>query len=185
MSFFYKVAWFIRAVIYKLFFKKIGNRCVFGKPIFIYGEKNIVIGNKVRIFPHARMEAHYSGSIIFEDNISIGQGLHIISGYKNLVIGQGTTISSNVFISNIDHQYDDINTPISEQPLSYSETKIGENCFLGIGARILPGSQLGKHCIVGANSVVKGVFEDYSVIVGNPGVVVKKFNPNSAQWEKL
>ena len=47
---------------------------------------------------------------------------------------------------------------------------------------ILPGTILGKHCVVGANSVVSGVFDDYSVIVGSPARVVKKYNKETREW---
>jgi acetyltransferase-like isoleucine patch superfamily enzyme len=36
----------------------------------------------------------------------------------------------------------------------------------------LPGTKLGKGCVVGAGSVVKGVFSDYAIVVGNPAKVV-------------
>lgn len=44
----------------------------------------------------------------------------------------------------------------------------GEYSFIGAGAIILPGSKIGKYCIVGSGAVVKGAIEDYSIIVGNP-----------------
>lgn len=45
---------------------------------------------------------------------------------------------------------------------------IGENSFVGAGAIVLPGSNIGRNCIIGAGAVVKGVVEDYSIMVGNP-----------------
>lgn len=47
--------------------------------------------------------------------------------------------------------------------------------MIGMNSVILPGAILEKHCVVGANSVVSGVFDDYSVIVGTPAKVVKKY----------
>ena len=64
------------------------------------------------------------------------------------------------------------------------ETKIGENCFIGIGAAIQAGTILGNHCVVGANSVVKGIFPDYSIIAGVPAKVIKRYNIQSGLWEK-
>lgn len=40
--------------------------------------------------------------------------------------------------------------------------------LVGAGAIVLPGSKIGKYCIIGAGAVVKGVIEDYSIMVGNP-----------------
>ena len=50
---------------------------------------------------------------------------------------------------------------------------IGEDSFIGAGCIILPGCKIGKFCIVGAGAVVKGNFEDYSVIVGSPARKIK------------
>jgi acetyltransferase-like isoleucine patch superfamily enzyme len=53
-----------------------------------------------------------------------------------------------------------------------------------MGARIQAGTILGDGCVVGANSVVRGVFEDHSVIVGAPGRVVKRYNKATGVWER-
>ena len=71
-----------------------------------------------------------------------------------------------------------------KQKLILKKTEIGENCFLGYGAVIQPGTVLGKQCIVGSNAVVSGTFEDYSVIVGAPARVVKRYNFETEKWEK-
>ena len=54
-----------------------------------------------------------------------------------------------------------------------------------MGAAIMPGTVLGKQCVVGANSVVKGTFPDYCVIVGSPAKIVKKYNQQTHIWEKI
>ena len=64
-------------------------------------------------------------------------------------------------------------------------TRIGEGSFIGYGAAIQAGTILGKHCIVGTNAVVRGSYPDYSVIVGVPGRVIKRYNPKSGNWENV
>ena len=49
---------------------------------------------------------------------------------------------------------------------------------------IQAGTILGKQCIVGANSVVRGTFPDYCVIVGAPARIVKRYDEPSKQWRK-
>jgi acetyltransferase-like isoleucine patch superfamily enzyme len=50
----------------------------------------------------------------------------------------------------------------------YGRIKIGNNCFIGMGAIIMPGVELGDNCIVSAGSVVYDSFPPNSVILGNP-----------------
>ncbi len=49
---------------------------------------------------------------------------------------------------------------------------IGESTFIGARASILPGTIIGKGCLIGACAVVKGDIPDYSIVVGNPGKIV-------------
>ena len=130
------------------------------------------------------METHNNGKIIFEDNISVGQNLHIISFENTLIIGSNTTISGNVFISNMDHNYTEINKHILEQNYIYKKTIVGSNCFLGYGVCIQAGTVLGEQCIVGANSVVRGIIPDFSVIVGNPAKIIKRYHSEKKKLGK-
>ena len=179
-----KIFWFLRALIYKPFLGKLGKLSYIGKPLYIHNYKRVFIGSKVRIFPLSRIEVvDESSSIVFEDNISIGQYFHIISKGK-LIIKKNTTISANVLITNVDHSYEEIDKHILDQQLINRETLIGENCFIGYGAVIQAGTILGKQCIVGANAVVRGTFKDYSEIVGVPARVVKRYDIEKQIWRK-
>lgn len=180
-----KYFWVIRAVIYKAWFGKFGNFSYIGKPVILEGTKQVKIGNRVRIYPGVRIEAHGEGKITIQDNVSIGQNFHITSIGSELVIGKDTTISGNVLITNNDHDYKQIGVHILKQEHLTKETKIGDNCFIGYGAVIQAGTILGRQCIVGANSVVRGEFPDHSVIVGAPARVVKRYNPDSDEWERI
>lgn len=50
---------------------------------------------------------------------------------------------------------------------------IGNNVFVGAGAILLPETNIGDYCIIGAGAVVKGEIPDYSVVVGNPAKIIK------------
>lgn len=62
---------------------------------------------------------------------------------------------------------------------------IGDQTFIGMHAVILPGVLIGKHCVIGANSVVTDNIPDYSVAVGVPAKVIKKYNWKTGEWEKI
>lgn len=179
-----KIVWIMRAILYKPFFARFGLPSYIGSPMFLMNLRRMYIGKRVRIFPGLRAECHGDGRLFVHDNVSIGQGFHVIAGGE-LHIGRGCLISGNVFITDIDHTYIDVSRPVFEQPNVISKTDIGENCFIGIGARIQAGTILGKGCVVGANSVVRGHFPDYSVIVGAPARVVKRYNPSTSMWERI
>ena len=178
-----KYIWGIRALFSKPFYKHIGHMSYIGKPLYIDGKKNISIGDRVRIFPGIRMEAIGDGKIVIGNNVVIEQNAHIISGGGTLVIGDNVTIAPNVFITNTNHEYRDVNRSVMDQGLIVSDTAVGEGCFLGFGSAVQAGTHLGKHCIVGSNSVVKGNFQDNVVIVGAPGRIIKQYNEQLQKWE--
>ncbi|MGN1456638.1 MAG: acyltransferase [Acutalibacteraceae bacterium] len=180
-----KYLWTIRGIISKLFFKHFGNMSYIGKPLYIEGKRKISVGNRTRIFPGLRMEALKSGSIVIGSNTVIEQNVHIISMDSELTIGNDVTIAPNVFITNVNHNYQDIEKSVMDQGHSVKKTVIGDGCFIGYGSAIQAGTVLGKHCIVGSNSVVKGVFPDNCVIVGAPAKIIKQFNSRSKQWETV
>tara|TARA_R110001583_G_scaffold25592_4_gene92373 strand:- start:66 stop:695 length:630 start_codon:yes stop_codon:yes gene_type:complete len=171
-------------VLYKWLFCGVGSKTTIFKPILLIGVDNISIGNNVLIRDGVRLETHEQGSIVIEDGVSIEQSCNFTST-GNLFIGKDVTISFDVMITNIDHEYQNIGQPILQQPNIIIDTYISENCFIGSGAKIQAGTHLGKQCIVGANSVVRGVFPDYCVIVGAPAKIVKRFNPTTTLWEKV
>lgn len=180
----YKFFWAIRALILKPFFRNFGFPSYIGKPIYLSGIRRISIGSRTRIFPGARLEAHNNGMITIGDNVSIGENVHIISS-KSIVIEGGTLMAENIFIADSDHNYSDISKPVHEQDLSLKSTKIGKNCFIGVGSAILAGTKLGRNCVVGACSVVRGEFPDYSVIAGNPAKLIKTYNEKKKIWESV
>ena len=180
-----KYFWAMRAFFLKLRFKKMGNMSYIGKTTNISGpSRNISIGNKVRIYPGLRAQiADNIGKITIGDDVSIGQNLQITSYKGNLLIGNHVTIAGNVLISNHDHNFKEINKHILRQKLTYKYTKIDDYCFIGYGSVILAGAVLGKQCIVGANAVVKaGKYPDYSVLVGAPAKIVKRYDVKSKKW---
>lgn len=183
MHLFYKLAWAIRALLYKPFFGQFGLPSYIGRPIFMMNIDKVRLGKRVRIFPGLRVEVHKDGQLTIHDNVTIGQNFHITC-MNSLHIRSGTIISGYVMITDIDHAYMDVKQSVIDQPYIGLKTDIGENCFIGMGARIQAGTVLGKGCVVGANSVVRGTFPDHCVIVGAPGRIVKRYDPESGQWQR-
>lgn len=167
----------------------LGCKSIIKSPL-LWTPSHIFLGDNVHIQSGCRIEgvSHWMGhrfnpQIIVEDGVSIEQSCHL-TAMGLLRIGRGTLITYGVMITDIDHEYRDVDLKVLSQPILNSLTEIGESCFIGAGAKIQAGTQLGKHCVVGANAVVRGVFPDYSVIVGVPARVIKRFETISKKWLK-
>tara|TARA_R110001606_G_C15404041_1_gene653828 strand:+ start:13398 stop:13952 length:555 start_codon:yes stop_codon:yes gene_type:complete len=183
MALFCKILWAIRAIVYGAVFCRFGFPGYIGRPAFLLGTRRMHIGKRIRIFPGLRAECHGQGRLFIHDNVSIGQNFHVIAS-SDLHIESGCLISGDVFVTDTEHTFEQVNVPIFDQPDRVAPTRIGENCFLGIGARIQAGTILGDGCIVGANAVVRGNFPPHSVLVGAPARVIKRYNPEHEMWER-
>jgi acetyltransferase-like isoleucine patch superfamily enzyme len=153
-------------------------------PRYITINKNVFIEKNCRIEAVTSYnDTCFHPSIVFEENVSVQQNLHLTCA-SQITIGRNTAIASNVSITDIHHPYDDINTPIEQQDIITKPVTIGSDSKIYNNTVILPGVHIGKHCTIGANSVVTHDIPDYSVAVGAPARVVKQYNFETKQWEK-
>lgn len=109
--------------------------------------------------------------------VKIGNNTRINGAYvhaqKSIIIGENCVIASgvNIIDSNGHDLYSGNRTNGRDIP---KDIVIGNNVWIGINSIILKGSVLGDNCVVSAGSVVKGVYDANSLIMGNPAEVVKK-----------
>ena len=118
-------------------------------------------------------------SLLHPHNISLGENVGVardvvLDGRGGLEIGDGTLIGFESLIITSTHNYARIDIPISEQDMISKPIKIGENCWIGARAILLPGVTIGNGSIIGANAVVTKDIPEYSIAAGIPCKVVKK-----------
>ena len=77
-------------------------------------------------------------------------------------------------ITDQNHGYEDLDLPISKQVMPERPVSIGDGAWLGHGTVVLPGAVVGRHVVVGANSVVTGELPDNCVAAGVPAKVIKQ-----------
>lgn len=87
-------------------------------------------------------------------------------------IGSYCKITSGVVILAHDYSISVARRAFGEFIGGTAPTRIGNNCFLGMNAIILPGTMIGNNCIVGAGSIVGGEYPDNVVIAGNPAKII-------------
>lgn len=136
----------------------------------------VILGNNVFIASRARIQTH---NVLLNKIITIDDGTFVgpdvtISAVKRISIGKKCLLSYNVSI--LDHEHDVYNPKIPPNDgklINILPIRIEDECFIGAHSFILKGVHLGKHCVVGANTVVTKSFPAYSVIAGNPGKLLR------------
>ena len=126
-------------------------------------------------------------SIIIGAGSNIGRR-SVISAINHIEIRENVLLAPAVFVTDHNHEYSNPRVPIMSQGVSGGGTvTIEENCWLGYGSMVLSGSGdvvIGRNSVVAAYAVVTGSCPPFSVLVGCPARVVKRFDPKSGLWEK-
>ena len=146
----------------------------------MYGERWISIGCDTMISAHVTLSAGMVPDqqmltdpvVSIGDRCLIGRGSAIVGHYR-IDIGDDVYTGMNVYVTDQNHGYEDIKKPIGVQDPHDDPVVIGSGSWIGSGAVILPGARIGEHCVVAANSVVRGEFQPNSVIAGVPAKVVR------------
>ena len=112
----------------------------------------------------------YPSNIEFDNNdIDNFQGNgKYFQAFSTIKIGKGTTIANNVGIITANHDFNQLDKHSEGRPVT-----IGNDCWIGMNAIILPGVTLGDKTIVGAGSVVTKSFPGHCVIAGNPAKIIR------------
>lgn len=110
-----------------------------------------------------------SGDIEIDEHVYLNSSTVIYSG-NGVKIGKYSQIGPNCTISPVNHAYKKKNELIYNQRFSSSKGGIiiGEDVWIGAGVTILDGAHIGKGSVIGANSLVTGKIEEYSINVGSP-----------------
>lgn len=157
----------------------IGKRC----SIHFSPQGKIEIGNRVRIGDDARLAVYEKGSIIIHDSVYMGSHISIITAAK-VEIEENVLLASYINILGHNHGMNPESTQgYGEQSLVAQPVTIRANAWIGQDVSILPGVTIGEKSIIGCGSVVTKSIPDFSIAVGNPAKVIKRYNFKTHRWE--
>lgn len=170
---------------------------LFINPFVHYRGKGSIIRSRTRldVFPYNQFKLGRKS--IIEDFVTINNGVGDVLIGDGSIIGIGNTIigpvevgnqvmlAQGIVVSGLNHGYENIEVSPSLQPVSCKKISIADNVWIGANCVITPGVSIGKHSVIGAGSVVTKDVPEYSVAVGNPARLIKRYNFESAHWEKI
>jgi acetyltransferase-like isoleucine patch superfamily enzyme len=122
------------------------------------------------------------GDVVIGDDTLVGIGSTIIGP---VTIGNNVIFAQHVVASGLNHEYHDINIPISLQKIATASIIIEDDCWIAANVVITAGVSIGKHCVIAAGSVVTKNVPPFSVAAGNPARVIKQYDKDLNDWVKV
>jgi acetyltransferase-like isoleucine patch superfamily enzyme len=145
----------------------VGAGVTAGRDLEIYNDGLIKIGDQVSMASRVLLSSYRGGSIRIGEHSFLGDNVKIVSERANVSLGDGCLIAENVSIRASNHGTRS-GTPMRLQPNDAADISIGNDVWIGHGVMVLAGSSIADGCVVGANSVVRGVTEPNTIYAGVP-----------------
>jgi acetyltransferase-like isoleucine patch superfamily enzyme len=133
---------------------------------------SISIGRNCELHPMA-MILTYGGDIRIGDDCSLNP-FAVVYGHGGVRIGNGVRIATHAVIIPANHTTPHDGTPLRLAPVSARGIEIGDNVWIGAGARILDGVRIGDNAVVGAGSVVTRDVAAHTTVAGVPARTIRQ-----------
>lgn len=162
------------------------------RPFYLRGDRShFAYGKGLTLGYSCRFETGPNGSIRIGENCKINDRVHI-SSYDSVTIGDNVLMASNIFIS--DNNHDSYRDEVSasdpsvapdDRPVITSSVKISDNVWIGEGACVLAGVEIGRGGVIASNAVVTHDVPKNTIVAGTPARPIKKWNQVSKKWVRL
>ncbi len=145
----------------------------------------MTIGTDTDIYVHPVDRGSREFIIQIGNHVHIGRN-NIIGARKRIILEDHVLLGPHVMIGDHSHQYEDVAVPIKLQDVTEGgPIRIERDSWIGANVFILPQVTIGRHAVVGANSVVNRDIPPYSVAVGAPARVIKQYDFERKEWVRL
>lgn len=127
----------------------------------------------------------------FTPCITIGENFHATRQFtvqcaNKVTIGNNVLVASDVFMIDYNHGLNPLTSSYLDNSLEVSKGIVVEDgVWIGNNVIILGGVTIGKKAVIAAGAVVTKDVPEYTIVAGNPANVIKKYNFEDKQWERV
>ncbi len=115
------------------------------------------------------------GDVVIGDYTRIGLHNTVIGP---VTIGSHVNLAQGITVTALNHNFEHPGLRIDQQGISTKAVTIGDDCWIGANAVILPGVTIGEHCVIAAGAVVTKDVPAHSLAAGVPAKVIRSLTGN-------
>jgi acetyltransferase-like isoleucine patch superfamily enzyme len=139
--------------------------------------RGLKLGSNIYLGRNITIDCLENAILSIGDNTTFTESI-FISCCERVTIGADTLIGEYCSIRDANHDFSDVNRPISSQPMLSKRIVIGPDVWVGRGCAILAGVQIGAGAVIAANSVVTRDIPEKVIALGAPAKPVRSRNSN-------
>ncbi len=186
----------LRRALYPLLLGRCGRGVVFGQGVVLRHPHKIRLGDGVTVDDHVLLDAKGTsnrgidvgngvflgrgtilsckdGDIVLGDHTNLGFHCEIFSG-STVVVGRHGLFAAQAYLVGGGHEFEAHEVAVVDQPRVSRGIALGDDVWLGTGAKVLDGVRVGSHVVVGANAVVNTDLPDGAIAAGVPARVLRR-----------
>ncbi len=144
---------------------------IYRKIRYYFGSRFVTkCGQDVNFEKHS----YFNPELEIDDRSGVGNNCYL-SGH--IVIGKDVMMGPNCVMRTYSHAHDRIDIPMNQQGFEPERVMhIGDDVWIGTNVIIVPGVNIGSHCIIGAGAVVTKDVPDYAIVGGCPAKIIRMRN---------
>jgi acetyltransferase-like isoleucine patch superfamily enzyme len=189
----------LRRLLYPLLLGGVGRGVVFGQGVVLRHPRKIRLGDGVVIDDLVLLDAKgrlnrgieigdgvflgrgtilscKDGDILLGDHTNLGFHCEIFSG-STVSVGHHGLFAAQAYLVGGGHEFEAADAAVIDQPRTSRGIALGDNVWLGTGAKVLDGVRIGSDVVVGANAVVNADLPDGAIAAGVPARVLRRRTP--------
>lgn len=185
----------LRKLLYRLLLGGVGRGVVFGQGVVLRHPHKVRLGDGVTVDDLVVLDAKGStnrgidvghgaflgrgtilsckdGDITLGDHANLGFHCEVFSG-STVTVGRHALFAAQAYLVGGGHEFEARDAAVIDQPRTSRGIVLGDNVWLGAGAKVLDGVRIGSDVVVGANAVVTSDLPDGAIAAGVPARVLR------------